>query len=545
MAQPKLCRLCVDVCHDGVSFYDENGQVNELYHTLYKYMHPQIVNLNEATFMSVICNTCWHYIQEFENFLLVTQRAQGNLKNIAGTETSLTSNDKPEQNEMSSKAWIVVQKYMSSDPNVQIIDIYFKDLMMDTTTIPEGAFLVDYDQEGAIFNVQPTTESVDQTPKTHSKPRQNLSDELRMKDQDSKGVEDVSKKASLEDLLLKWMPSIPCSKCSQSFTTWHEIQEHFSMAHPKHRFYIKCCSGVFFTRISLKDHLILHDNPNAFRCRLCGKSFVRGHSLRCHVKSKHGELQAFKCDLCGAGLSTGLGLQSHLVSAHGFRFRPDAVRASASQCKCPECGRMISNQQRLRRHIELVHTKNLRFACPICGRKFSTRLKLRDHLAEKHFDMDVYKCALCDQTYRTLYSLLHHRMDEHEEEKNTDKYYHLINAEIENLDNHAGSKKGRINGSGPVTVYTCAYCCRTSRKFSTLLRHSKLVHPEQPSLNFCYRKTKKGLKTTVVQRNGNKTKEILEMATGDKDQDQDLHSSSKGDEGDASTSSGMISLSSN
>ena len=60
------------------------------------------------------------------------------------------------------------------------------------------------------------------------------------------------------------------------------------------------------------------------------------------------------------------------------------------------CQKIYSSRAYLRRHIEIVHKKQINFECEVCGMKFSQNCHLTRHIQAVHDKIKDFKCDLCD-----------------------------------------------------------------------------------------------------------------------------------------------------
>ena len=63
---------------------------------------------------------------------------------------------------------------------------------------------------------------------------------------------------------------------------------------------------------------------------------------------------------------------------------------------CQECGRDFNQASALRRHIKIVHKKELPHACSQCDKKFALAESLKKHMEAIHLKSRAYPCTYCD-----------------------------------------------------------------------------------------------------------------------------------------------------
>ncbi|XP_059222715.1 uncharacterized protein LOC106084568 isoform X1 [Stomoxys calcitrans] len=68
MFQAICCRLCINICSDHKSLYNEDGQTNESYKLAAKYFSPEFLDVEWVKHLRNICLKCWNHIAEFHEF---------------------------------------------------------------------------------------------------------------------------------------------------------------------------------------------------------------------------------------------------------------------------------------------------------------------------------------------------------------------------------------------------------------------------------------------------------------------------------------------
>lgn len=73
------------------------------------------------------------------------------------------------------------------------------------------------------------------------------------------------------------------------------------------------------------------------------------------------------------------------------------------------CGKSFFNSQRLKRHVAVVHTRNMSHTCEICDKKFPSVDKLLIHRRNHDEKMDfVCPVADCQKGFYSIESLRKH-----------------------------------------------------------------------------------------------------------------------------------------
>lgn len=137
------------------------------------------------------------------------------------------------------------------------------------------------------------------------------------------------------------------------------------------------CSGVFLSKLALRDHRKSHREPKKY--------------------TENPETGLFHCDECGKGFNTKEKVQMH-VRRHGD-----------IKCLCNMCGKWLSCLGNLRKHYKAVHLNQKNLACPICDHRFTSSFRLRDHV-NSHKGIRAYACEICPTRFFN-YSAVKRHMD--------------------------------------------------------------------------------------------------------------------------------------
>ncbi|XP_034838012.1 zinc finger protein 723-like [Maniola hyperantus] len=103
-----------------------------------------------------------------------------------------------------------------------------------------------------------------------------------------------------------------CKACPQSYITPGHLSSHVRRDHLNERNH-KCnkCDLAFYTRNSLKMHMIKHDGERIHACNICNKSYQRKKTLREHMRI-HTNDKRFVCPVCGRAFTQKCTLKGHL-----------------------------------------------------------------------------------------------------------------------------------------------------------------------------------------------------------------------------------------
>jgi len=145
-----------------------------------------------------------------------------------------------------------------------------------------------------------------------------------------------------------------------------------------------------------------------FKCYACGKSLRDEHTLKCHIKTVHGE-KKLACPVCGKKFPHKGVLNAHTkthsnttfscsVCKETFRdssYFKKHVRAHSGNRPhvCNVCGKSYLQNSHLKVHISL-HTNEKPFQCSICQKSFRLAKSFKEHV-NMHNNIKKYKCSLC------------------------------------------------------------------------------------------------------------------------------------------------------
>ncbi|KAH8039963.1 hypothetical protein HPB51_009219 [Rhipicephalus microplus] len=146
-----------------------------------------------------------------------------------------------------------------------------------------------------------------------------------------------------------------------------------------------------------------------FHCNTCTKSY---QGIRAHTNI-HKNLRPFECRKCGASLTSLNNLKAHMVAIHG---------SPGDNAKCPHCPKVFKLKRSLSIHMRAIHSQQGRRQCELCGKWLSTERKLQRHVALTHYGDSVdaqdtafsllrlLKCNHCDFQSFSYSRLARHRV---------------------------------------------------------------------------------------------------------------------------------------
>ena len=160
--------------------------------------------------------------------------------------------------------------------------------------------------------------------------------------------------------------------------------------HKKDVGYCPDCSKQFSSMPALKYHLLQHNNPKKFLCKLCDRFLpLRKQTLHSKLHAKLGD--KFKCKICDKVLVNEGSLANHSKIHEGFNYR------------CKYCPRSFFQKSNLNVHIEkmhkfkskicdkvlvnkgsLINPNDLKYRCRSCPKSFNQEKNLNVHVEKMH-----------------------------------------------------------------------------------------------------------------------------------------------------------------
>ncbi|XP_050067214.1 zinc finger protein 888-like [Anopheles maculipalpis] len=301
---------------------------------------------------------------------------------------------------------------------------------------------------------------------------------------------------SEQEQLIKRHCLLNCSRCDYFAENFTSLKQHAIQVHSQRSCDVVCCDRTYSKRQSLYEHCLVHENPDCFRCDVCGKSYSSSRSLQNHKWRIHtpAAQRPFCCDVCGETFVKDYLLKQHLVHhlakhkklnhcnvcersfttatvlkchqqtfhgggfnwicdicAKGFNSRAlfenhrlthSVEGKSQLKHQCEQCKKWLRNKKSYQQHRIRCHTSDGPVTCKFCGKESVNASALKSHIHLHHTSRPEYPCTLCSKSFKTAL-----RLREHEA-------------------THTGT-----------ILYRCPWCPRTFACGSNMYKHKKAGHP--------------------------------------------------------------------
>nr|XP_019539409.2 zinc finger protein Xfin [Aedes albopictus] len=280
------------------------------------------------------------------------------------------------------------------------------------------------------------TEDVDEGPSgmLKSDASENMSTSEDEDDQDEENEHDdeseskISKHLKLTpeekaqvQIFVKKNRKLDCDMCSERFTRFSDLQNHSIEKHNERETGL-CCNRKFRDYTLFVAHILLHLNPERFKCTECpiiSPSWIAllRHKQRTHSPGGREDRRKYPCHICERTFNSKQAAMQH-VERHTEQTTQeddaiDKIIAEYYKLKCDTCQKQFGSFQALHKHTTTEHRKRALVCC--CKKKMRKRSELFDHY-HYHQDPNRFKCKVCNKTWHHSAALGHHMKYKHHAE---------------------------------------------------------------------------------------------------------------------------------
>uniref|UniRef100_A0A1I8MUY0 C2H2-type domain-containing protein n=1 Tax=Musca domestica TaxID=7370 RepID=A0A1I8MUY0_MUSDO len=339
------------------------------------------------------------------------------------------------------------------------------------------------------------------TPKKYKKREKTASEPKRMSKEDIAARQ--AQQAEYDNIIIKFFEKLRCPKCELLVQTFSEMRAHFRIDHNDDHGFVECCGRRFATRKFLAEHIMVHYNPEHFKCKTCNKICRDSTQLEAHEQthlpnppeSKY--KKTFQCEKCSKTFSSKASFEHHMVAKHvpreEFKFEcPECKKKCPTDRKlkdhmksvhdpqrsviCDKCGKTLKSGYSLKKHHELEHSDKpkpipIPQQCEICGAWLRHVAGLKQHMKNIHESVDAeHRCHICNKVSSTARALKRHIYHNHE----CAKKFQCTMCEkafkrAQDLREHTSVHTGEV-------LYTCPNCPMTFCSNANMYKHRQRLH---------------------------------------------------------------------
>ncbi|XP_076459531.1 uncharacterized protein LOC143292818 [Babylonia areolata] len=187
-------------------------------------------------------------------------------------------------------------------------------------------------------------------------------------------------------LLLRHIPyhsyQYSCGICKKAFVQKVDLLDHLQIMHDG-RMLLRCkyCEQKYDDMSVFDDHILTHKDGTVVPCTVCSQVFSSSRQMQIHMTVSHGVSQnVMACQVCGKRFKQARLLSIHMRVAH---------KNAKTVTDCNICGRMFKQAKHLSVHMKVAHktstpivTKFL--SCRFCHKVFHNRQGLASHYKLRH-----------------------------------------------------------------------------------------------------------------------------------------------------------------
>ncbi|XP_055635967.1 zinc finger protein ZFP2-like isoform X2 [Toxorhynchites rutilus septentrionalis] len=312
----------------------------------------------------------------------------------------------------------------------------------------------------------------------------------------------VKREKGRDEVLITFYKKISCDICDEekndhiTYDNFWDLKNHMNSEHNKTP-YLKCpiCFKKNICRQQLIVHIDVHENPDKYRCDICGEvyQFLEKHKFKDHEREAETVLKSYSCEHCGKMFRCEGNLKYHIDCVHGVKdvvcdvckksFSKKAISAhkrlvhSDKMFMCEQCPKMFKNRNGLELH-KSEHDIELRkpVKCELCGKEMRRGSSLAKHMKVIHSQEDPVNCNLCGKQFRTKFHMIRHR---------TNTCSAMIDSRPFKCEICGKGFAMRLTMTEHMTTHTktslyqCPFCFKTFGYISNLHKHRKKAHPEE------------------------------------------------------------------
>ncbi|KAL9699410.1 hypothetical protein quinque_002851 [Culex quinquefasciatus] len=439
-----------------------------------------------------VCRDCWAVVRQFHEFYVSVERTHADVAGVAV---------EGEQLAIKSEAFVEEQQ---SEPCNQEFDEQDQQQQQELLELEDDeetiAVEVEHWEQNSALSECEETSSDDEPEEGLTMDIQN---EMTVKQESLTEAEKLEKiyhkpiaEIEEEDDAISRHCKLACESCDTTFGTFVELKRHFRQVHNT-KVHLVCCNRTFRKRLRLVEHVRKVNDPDAFLCTICNKSYSNSTGLSLHMTTLHAapEELLFKCEQCDKSFA-----KKFQLNAHQVQHVPEEDR----NCICPQCDKAFATTAKLNVHLKLRHQPQKIHVCDVCAKSFKSKVQfdrhckehdesyqevrlqckicskwlknassLRKHLQRHDGEGQSHECGICGKKAPNMLALQSHITFVHKKEKlfqceHCPKAFKRQFTLAEHMATHTGE-----------VLYHCPYCVKTFNSSANMHAHKKKHHHRQ------------------------------------------------------------------
>ncbi len=298
---------------------------------------------------------------------------------------------------------------------------------------------------------------------------------------------------------------LQCNICSKKFPNENGLRSHEISVHKP-----QPCKPKSKPKSSNKTDLQHHQaNPALDQCSFCTATFTEYDNFLEHNRAHHAEMvekQWFPCDSCKTFHPNKASLRRHIASEHrkvgkivctfcpktktftkNHNFlehnRANHAEIVAKQwLPCETCNRLYPSETFLRRHIAIIHRKEVKL-CNFCPKHFGSEQNYNLHVKRKHSEQSgkkFIKCSICQNKFWSKKGLDRHTLAIHPTASSAEDEFRsteMTNKQNKStLENKETTKTTKLNLNPRRVISKCEFCPKAFEGIVRLREHNQQCH---------------------------------------------------------------------
>ncbi|XP_050100702.1 zinc finger and SCAN domain-containing protein 12-like [Anopheles aquasalis] len=187
-----------------------------------------------------------------------------------------------------------------------------------------------------------------------------------------------------------------CDKCFKRFIKEKHLAHHQERPFRKRRFVCVSCGLAYFTNTAMLRHeKLCLGKEKKTPCTLCGKQFRGRISILNHMRI-HQQDKVYPCTVCGKTFKSKWAVPIHMVT-----------HSTEQPFRCDICPAKFKREASMKTH-ERRHANPLPHKCDFCDESFNNNAARKYHRLTVHEGLDPYRCEECGISYKRKLMLKHH-----------------------------------------------------------------------------------------------------------------------------------------